>query len=595
MSQPHGDNVGEHADTHRHVHVDFFDGAELHLARTGSARTAAELQMERTESMRGAVQNYSAFRELILVFVTCMSQFLTQSGIGICLSPLDIMGDSFGITNPGTLSWLIAGYSLTVGTFILFSGRLGDLLGYREMYVFGWVWYAVWSLVAGVSVYSNSVLFIFARTLQGIGPAVLLPNGLAILGATYPPSRKKSMIFALFGATAPNGAVCGATFAALFSQLAWWPWTFFTLAIYCAILAAVSAWVVPPSPKGQQHPLHDAGGGLSGFVRLVVIEMDFVGAALGIGGLVLINVAWNQAPIVGWQEAYVYVLLIIGFVVLALFFVYEIHVASRPLIPFQALNSNVSFILGCIACGWGSFGIWIYYTWRLIEKVRLATPLLGCAEFTPPCVAGIVAAFLTGYLMHKVNPSWIMLVAMMAFTTGNALSSIMPVHQTYWALTFVTLIITPFGMDMSFPAATLILSNSVPREHQGIAASLVTTVVNYSISICLGLGGTVEVHVNNGGHTFHDMLKGYRGALYMGIGIGGLGVATSLVYLLMHLHRSDGNDGQSDANRSGNAVANGSGEGDLEYGVKKEDDGSNIEPMKEGGEGDEEEERRKAA
>ena len=547
-------------------------GAELHLARTGSNRTHHELQLERTRSMRAAVQNYSVFRETLFVFVTCMSQFLTQSGIGICLSPLDIMGKSFGITNPGTLSWLIAGYSLTVGTFILISGRCGDLFGYREMYVIGWAWYGLWSLVAGVSVYSNSVLFIFARTLQGIGPAILLPNGLAILGATYPPSKKKNMIFSLFGATAPNGAVVGATFAAIFSQLAWWPWTFFTLAIYCVFLAVLSALIVPPTPKTQQHPLNDAGGGFKGFLR-VLAELDIVGATLGIGGLVLINVAWNQAPIVGWQQAYVYVLLIIGIILTALFLVYDVYVARSPLVPFNALKSDVSYILVCVACGWGSFGIWIYYTWRIFEVVRGATPLLASAMFTPPCVIGIIAAFTTGFLLHKIGPGWIMLAAMMAFTAGSSLSSIMPVHQTYWAISFVTLIITPFGMDMSFPAATVILSNAVPREHQGIAASLVTTFVNYSISICLGVGGTVEVHVNNGGKTFHDTLKGYRGALYVAIGIGGLGIATSLLYLVTHSpqfkRKGKGGDGP-------NENAHGNGAHDVEYGDEKGDEGGGV-------------------
>lgn len=69
---------------------------------------------------------------------------------------------------------------------------------------------------------------------------------------------------------------------------------------------------------------------------------------------------------------------------------------------------------------------------------------------------------------------------------------------------------------MSFPAGTLILSNAVGKEHQGVAASLVNTVVNYSISLGLGFAGTVEVHVNNGGKTPDDLLKGYRGAFYMG-------------------------------------------------------------------------------
>lgn len=105
-----------------------------------------------------------------------------------------------------------------------------------------------------------------------------------------------------------------------------------------------------------------------------------------------------------------------------------------------------------------------------------------------------------------------------------SMTAIAPVNQTYRALTFVCLLVIPWGMDMSFPVATLMLSNSVERKHQGIAASLVTTVVNYSISLSLDFAGKVEVHVNNGGKTPQEVLRGYRGALYFATGLGALGI-----------------------------------------------------------------------
>lgn len=87
----------------------------------------------------------------------------------------------------------------------------------------------------------------------------------------------------------------------------------------------------------------------------------------------------------------------------------------------------------------------------------------------------------------------------------------------------------PWGMDMSFPAATVILSNNVPKEHQGMAASLVNTVVNYSISIGLGIAGTVESRVNDGGG---DTLKGYRSAWYTGIGLSSIGILISTFFIV---------------------------------------------------------------
>jgi MFS family permease len=128
-----------------------------------------------------------------------------------------------------------------------------------------------------------------------------------------------------------------------------------------------------------------------------------------------------------------------------------------------------------------------------------------------------------------------MCIALTFFTIGTILIMTAPVDQIYWAQTFLCTALIPWGMDMSFPAATLILSNSVKKEHQGIAASLVNTVVNYSISLGLGFAGTVEVHVNNGGKTPKDLLDGYRGAWYVGCGLSSLGLVISVAFLLKHI------------------------------------------------------------
>lgn len=143
----------------------------------------------------------------------------------------------------------------------------------------------------------------------------------------------------------------------------------------------------------------------------------------------------------------------------------------------------------------------------------------------PTAISGAIAAITTGFVISKIQPGWVLLIAMTAFCVGNILLATMPVHQTFWAQAFVSLIVTPWGMDMSFPSGVIVLSNHMPPEHQGLAASLINTVVNYSISIGLGMAGTVETHVNNGGTS---ELAGYRGAWYLGIGLDGLGIVLAI-------------------------------------------------------------------
>lgn len=448
---------------------------------------------------------------------------IAEAGLGQVMSIIHIIGDTWDLPE-SQLSWFLAGYSLTVGTFILFSGRLGDMFGYKTLFLIGMTWFSVWSLICGLAVYSNHVLFVFGRVLQGIGPALVLPNGLALLGATYAPGKRKSMVFAAFAATAPTGSIVGAVFSGLFA-LAWWPWTFWCFSLVLAGTTVLAYFVIPPVPPSHRENRPRTARGK-------LVHLDIPGALTGVLGLVLFNFAWNQAPLVGWQMPYVGVTLCLGLIFIAIYFFIEVKHSVSPLVPFQALSSDVGFVLGAVACGWGSFGIWIWYTWQYLLLLRGASPLLASAYFVPVVVSGAVAALVVGTLLHRVGPPWIMTAALVAFTVGLILMATCPIDQTYWAQTFVSFIVTPWGMDMSFPAGTLILSNAVAREHQGIAASLVNTVVNYSIALGLGIAGTVEYQTNNGGNTQADILKGYRSAYYLGIGIAGLGVCICIAYVL---------------------------------------------------------------
>jgi MFS family permease len=153
------------------------------------------------------------------------------------------------------------------------------------------------------------------------------------------------------------------------------------------------------------------------------------------------------------------------------------------------------------------------------------------AQMCPVAISGFIAAITTGHVISRIGPSLVMLISMLAFLIGLILTATMPVDQLYWKQAFVVTLIIPWGMDMSFPAGTLIMSDAVEKRHQGMAASLVNTVVNYSISIGVGIAGTVDVRVNRGGRTERDELRGYRGALYLGVGLSALGVLTSVLFL----------------------------------------------------------------
>lgn len=375
-------------------------------------------------------------------------------------------------------------------------------------------------MAAGVASYADSAVFTFARAMQGIGPAICLPNALAILASIYKPGKKKDMMFATFGSAAPIGSVMGAVIAGLFQRVDDWPWTFYLLALLLVVTTGLGVLLLPNDHDIDEH----------GCARYDVMKrLDPLGSIAGVAALVLFNFAWNQAPLSGWNSPQVIVTLVIGVLLVPLFFKIEASWTRYPLLSFKSLSADTGIILACVACGWACFGIWLYYTWQLFIELRLASPLLASAWYSTNAVSGAAAAILTGLFLRRVGPAPAMVMAMLAFLVGTILIATAPVQQVYWTQTFLCLIIIPFGMDISFPAATVMISDAVPPKQQGIAASLVNTFVNYSISLALGVAGTVEKQVDP---DQTRRLTGYRSAWYLGMGFSGLGVVVSVFYWL---------------------------------------------------------------
>lgn len=491
----------------------------------------------------------STIREIAIVGTVCLAHFLTQAGLSQSIAPLPLITSSFTTpTHAPSPSWYSAAYSLTVGTFILPSGRLGDIYGPKRLFLIGWLWFAVASLAAGLYPRVRATgdqqgngdggenFFCFCRALQGIGPALLMPNGLAILGRIYEEGNRKNMAFALFGASAPVGFVVGSVMSSLLAQKTNWCWAYWGLAIACATMAMISVPIIPHLPgtvaSGATKNAFDTPE--NGGTRKAPLwkQLDTPGTILGVSGLILINVAVNQAALVNWSTPYTYFLLILGITILLVFFFIEFtpSLTSHPLIPLGILSLDTCFVLACIACGWATFSIWIFYIWEFLERLRTLSPLLAAAQFSPAAISGLLAAVSTGFLLSKTTPQVIMLLSMCAFFIGTTLIATTPVNQIYWAQAFFSIIIMPWGMDMSFPSATILLSSKVGPENQGVAMSLVNTVVNYSISVGLGLAGTVQSLVDKDGT---QPLKGFRGAWYFGMGLSGTGVVIAVTFLAL--------------------------------------------------------------
>ncbi|CAK4030753.1 MFS general substrate transporter [Lecanosticta acicola] len=478
---------------------------------------AAKTGQQHSEDDIPLYMTFSPAHEFVFVCLLCCTQLLTQAALGQTLVPLHIIGESLGTSDPAQLSWMAAAYSLTVGTFVLPAGRLGDMLGPKTMVVIGWSWFGLFSTLVGLSVYAAKgnaavIMFCVSQGIRGIGPAILLPNALAICGRSYPNGRRKDVVFALFAMTAPSGFWIGGIFASIFSQFAWWPWSFWSMGITATGLAFGAYFVIPDEKEAHNHGQ----------------KFDYIGTFLGVSGLVLFNFAWNQATVVTWASAYVCVLLIVGLLLLVAFVFYQTRI-SHPLLPIEIFSFGTVSILVIVGLGWASFGVFIFYTVQILETIRTLTPVETCVQLITLALGGCIAALSTGLSIRHIPAPWLLMIAATSFMVGNILSATMGARQTYWAETFVAFIIISFGMDISFPASTLILSDMAPRNLQGIAASLANTVINYSVSLGLGVAGTAELQVDPDSES---LLHGYRIALWVAVGMAGLALLIAACFAL---------------------------------------------------------------
>ena len=216
------------------------------------------------------------------------------------------------------VQWVVESYGLFLGALILVGGSLGDLFGRRFMFLAGVGIFAVAS--AGCGVASNIHQFIVARSIQGIGAALLVPGSLAILSASFDEKGRGQAIGTWSGFTAMTTAV-GPVLGGWLVEHASWRWVFFMNLPLASVVIAISTWRLPES--------RSAGAG----------RVDWLGAFLatvGLGGLVN---GFIESANLGWRNPLVFGGLIGGCGCLVAFAFVEANVDS-PMLPLSLFKSH---------------------------------------------------------------------------------------------------------------------------------------------------------------------------------------------------------------------------------------------------------------
>ena len=190
-----------------------------------------------------------------LLLTLSMAQFMVVLDFTIVNVALPSIQDGLHVATT-TLQWLVSGYAVAFGGFLLLGGRLADVYGRARLYRIGLVVFVVASMAGGLAVEPG--LLIASRVVQGIGAAMLAPAGLSLLVTSWPGQKERSHALGVYGAIASTGFVSGAVLGGLLVEVTWRLVFFVNVPVGVALLVA-SFRLLPPDPPSSRGQLDVPG------------------------------------------------------------------------------------------------------------------------------------------------------------------------------------------------------------------------------------------------------------------------------------------------------------------------------------------------
>jgi EmrB/QacA subfamily drug resistance transporter len=357
---------------------------------------------------------------------------------------------AFGLPVPA-IQWVVISYTLTYAALMLVFGRVGDMLGYRRIFLAGSAWSAVAFVLCAVAPSYNALLG--ARVLQGVGAALVLSCGPALATSLYPETAR-IRILGIYTMAIGIGGALGPLIAGLLVPLIDWPAVFWFRAPL-AFAAFALAWVLPADASAATREKFDAMGGF-----LLV---------LAIGAMLL---ALNQLQRLG-EDRVVFALSALVCIVAAAAFVAQERRSSRPIIDLR-LFRDLDFSLlnaGHAALSLAGFSVLLLAPFYLSRFGGLSAHAIGLMLAASPA-GTVLAAPLAARLASRVPPRLLAVIGAAAMATGQILIGSAGSEPNIPALAGA-MFLQGFGVGLFQVAYFDVATSAIPRADRGVAGSLV--------------------------------------------------------------------------------------------------------------------------
>jgi len=372
------------------------------------------------------------------------------------------------------VQWVVESYGLFLGALILVGGSFGDLLGRRRVFLAGVSIFALSSIVCGFA--STIQQLIAARSIQGIGGALLVPGSLAIISTSFDEESRGQAIGTWSGFTAITTAV-GPLLGGWLVQHASWRWVFFINLPIAIGVIVVSLSSIPKSrnPTAQR--------------------VDWIGALLatvGLGGLVA---GLIESTNLGWRNPLVLGALLVGSGCLFAF-VFAENVVTEPMFPLTLFDSRSFSGANLLTLFlYAAIGVFFFlFPLNLIQVQRYSTTATGAAML-PLILLMFLLSRWSGGLVSRYGPRLPLLAGPLLSAFGFALFALPGTANSYWKAFFPAIIVLGLGMAVTVAPLTTVIMNSVSRNQVGTASGINNAVARVAGVVAIAVLGIVMVKV----------------------------------------------------------------------------------------------------
>jgi EmrB/QacA subfamily drug resistance transporter len=462
-------------------------------------------------------------RGIAILLLLSLVQFMDILDASILNIALPSIKNDLGFSQQG-LQWVVNGYILSYGGFLLLGGRMADLLGRRLVLVTGLVVFAASSLTGGLA--HSSSLLVGARFAQGLGAAMLSPAALSSLTSTFRSTRDRNTALGVWAAVSGIGGAAGVLFGGLLTEGPGWRWVLFVNVPFAAV-AFVGAFALLKKER----------------MRMRLASFDALGALLVTGGMLLLVYTLVKAPDVGWGATRTIGGLAVAGLTLVAFVANELRVAN-PLVPMSILRvKGVGVADATQMVTVAGFLPLFFFLTLYMQTVLHYSPIQTGVAYLPLTGGFIIAAGISSQLFARIGTKPVILVGAVIAAGGLYWLSRIPVDGTYVSDILPGLLIASIGLGGVFTGVTTAANAGVGEERAGLAAGLLNT--GQQIGSALGLAilsALATARTSSLLHGGHDTVAqaathGYQRALMVGAGF--VLAATAVAILAPNTRQSE--------------------------------------------------------